>query len=77
MIILAANCPEEICKEVEYHCALSKVPTITFTGNSVDLSTICGKPFSVSALSIREPGDSEILRATETPGLKQPDGGSE
>lgn len=77
MIILAANCPENICKEVEYHSTLSKVPSMTFTGNSMDLATVCGKPFSVSALSIREPGDSEILRATETLGLEKSDGGSE
>ena len=77
LIILAANCPESICEEVKYHSTLSKVPSITFTGNSMDLATVCGRPFSVSALSIREPGDSEILRATETLGLEKPDGVSE
>ena len=77
LIILATNCPESICKEVEYHSALSKVPTVTFTGNSLDLATVCGKPFTISALSIREPGDSEILRAAETSGLEESDGGDE
>ena len=26
------------------------------------MAAVCGKPFVVSALSIREPGDSEILK---------------
>jgi large subunit ribosomal protein L30e len=29
--------------------------------DSVDLGTLCGKPFPVSAMVILEPGDSKIL----------------
>jgi large subunit ribosomal protein L30e len=65
MIILAANCPKTIREDIEYYAGLSKVPLITHKSSSLDLAALCGKPFSVSALSIREPGDSEILRLTE------------
>ena len=77
LIILAANCSESIRADVEYYSKLSKVPLITYKGSSLDLAAVCGKPFSVSALSIREPGDSEILKLTETTEAQEPSGGNE
>jgi len=65
LIILAANCPKSIREDIEYYGKLSKVPLITYKGSAIDLAAVCGKPFTISALSIREPGDSEILRLTE------------
>ena len=65
MVILAANCPKNIKDEVEYYGKLSKVPVMTYKGDSMDLANICSKMFIISALSIREPGDSEILKAVE------------
>jgi large subunit ribosomal protein L30e len=66
LIILASNVPKNVREDVEYYCKLSKVSMIVYTGSSLDLAATCGKPFTVSALSIREPGDSEILKLTET-----------
>jgi hypothetical protein len=43
----------------------------------MDLAAACGKPFTVSALSIREPGDSEILKLTETAEPDESGGGNE
>jgi len=77
MIVLAANCPKEVRESVEYYCKLSNVPVITHKGTSMDLAAICGKPFPVSALSIREPGDSEILRVTEPVEPEESSGGNE
>ena len=71
MIILAANCPKDIKDEIEYNCNLSNVPVMMFKGASIDLATVCNKPFVISALSIRETGDSDILKVienTEMPG---------
>ncbi|HKZ88033.1 MAG TPA: 50S ribosomal protein L30e [Candidatus Bathyarchaeia archaeon] len=65
MIILAANCPQDIKGKIEYYGKLSKVPVMTYKGASMDLANICGKLFIISALSIREPGDSEILKTVE------------
>ncbi|NWF86278.1 50S ribosomal protein L30e [Candidatus Bathyarchaeota archaeon] len=77
MIILAANCPEAIREDIEYYANLSNVPLIIHKGSSLDLAALCGKPFSVSALSIREPGDSEILRLTEETAPEESSGGNE
>ena len=62
LIILASNCPANIRKDIEYYSKLSGVPILDYKGTSIDLGTLCGKPFVVSALTIREPGDSEILK---------------
>jgi large subunit ribosomal protein L30e len=77
LIILAANCPKGEREDIEYYCKLSKVPVITHRGSSLDLAAICGKLFSVSALSIREPGDSEILGVMENKEPEEASGGNE
>jgi large subunit ribosomal protein L30e len=65
MIVLAANCPKDIKEDIEYYGKLSKVPVMAYKGASMDLAEVCNKPFIISALTIREIGDSEILKATE------------
>ena len=65
MIVLASNCPKNIKDDIEYYGKISKVPILTYKGASMDLANLCGKLFIISALSIREPGDSEILKAVE------------
>jgi large subunit ribosomal protein L30e len=79
MIVLAANCPQDIKDDVEYYGKLSKVPVLNYKGASMDLANICSKMFIISALSIREPGDSDILKAVEMEYYENPDtvGGTE
>jgi large subunit ribosomal protein L30e len=77
LIILASNCPQSTREDIEYYGKLSQVPVIIHKGSSLDLAAICGKPFTVSALSIREPGDSDILKLTETTEPEESIGGNE
>ncbi|MEM3616497.1 MAG: 50S ribosomal protein L30e [Candidatus Bathyarchaeia archaeon] len=78
MIIVASNCPAKIRSDLEYYCKLSNVPLIVYRGSSTDLAAVCGKPFLVSALTIREPGDSEILKLVEPmEEAEESEGGSE
>ena len=77
LIISAANCPKNTCEDIEYYCKLSNVPLIIYKGSSIDLAAVCGKPFIVSALSIKEPGDSEILRLMERAEPEESYGGAE
>jgi len=62
LIVIASNCPPDVKSDIEYYCKLSNVPTIIYKGTSIELGMVCGKPFTVSALTIREPGDSDILK---------------
>lgn len=77
LIVIASNCPRNTSADIEYYCKLSKVPFIVFKGSSLDLGGVCGKPFAVSALSIREAGDSDILKLTETVEPEESAGGDE
>jgi large subunit ribosomal protein L30e len=65
LVIFASNCPQKIRQEIEYYCKLSKIPVSIYNGDSLDLGAVCGKPFEVSALSVREPGESNILKIAE------------
>ncbi len=62
LLILAANCPESERNDIMYYAKQSSVPVHIYPGTSIDLGSACGKNFVVSALTIREPGDSEILK---------------
>jgi len=62
LIIVASNCPPETRQDLEYYCKLSGIPLIVYDGTSLELGAVCGKPFTVSAMTIREPGDSDIMK---------------
>jgi len=66
VVIRAANCPQKFSEDLEYYCNLSKIPLIVYSGTSKDLGMVCGKPYTVCVLAIRELGDSDILKVTES-----------
>ncbi len=77
MIILASNCPKDIKEDIEYYSKISGIPVIVYKGASMDLAEVCKKPFIVSALTVRETGDSEILKIAEVSKVPKTAGGTE
>ncbi len=71
LIVVAANCPKDVFEEITYYGKLSEVPVANYKGSSLDLGAVCGKHFPVSALTVREPGDSAIMRLGEKPRAAQ------
>ena len=71
LIVIAANCPTNARGDIEYYGGLSGINIVVYKGTSIDLGMACGKPFMVSALSIKEPGDSDILKLSEQPSLEE------
>jgi len=65
LIVLASNCPRDILENIMNYSRFSNVPVVIYKGTSIDLGAVCGKPFMVSALTVREPGDSDILKLGE------------
>ncbi len=61
LAIIAANSPEDIIEDVSYYAQLSDIPVYNYGGSSVELGSVCGKPFTVATLVIKDPGDSTIL----------------
>jgi large subunit ribosomal protein L30e len=58
LLVVPENIPPETLDELK---SASKVPLVRFSGTNFELGTVCGKPFSVSALTVIEAGDSDIL----------------
>ena len=71
LIVIAANCPVQTRGDIEYYGGLSGVNIVVYRGTSIDLGMACGMPFMVSALSVKEPGDSDILKLAEQPSLEE------
>ncbi len=61
MIIVAKNARPDIKEDIYYYAKLSGIPVYEFNGTSVELGTILGRPHTVSALAIIDPGESRIL----------------
>lgn len=57
MIILASNSPTPELKEQK------KVPNVDFPGTNLELGAACGKPFSISVVTVIDPGESQLLTA--------------
>ena len=62
LLILASNCPEDAKEDIIQYAKQGAVPVHTYPGTSLDLGSACGRRFAVSALTVKEPGDSEILK---------------
>lgn len=57
LFIRASNFPEHEKEVIEG----LDIPTYNYPGNNFELGTVCGKPFSISILSVVEAGESEIM----------------
>jgi large subunit ribosomal protein L30e len=61
LIILSSNIQKRIKEKMQYSCASAKTPVFNFFGNSVELGSVCGKPFAISCLCIEKSGKSKVL----------------
>jgi len=65
MIILAKNCRDAEREDIVHYAGQSEIPIYTFPGSSLDLGAVCEKPFPISAIVVREAGDSEVLKLVD------------
>ncbi len=61
LFVVASNTPLAIKSQVEKYSSASGIPLIIFEGSSIELGSVCGKPFPVSVLSVYETGSSPIM----------------
>ncbi|OGS63535.1 MAG: 50S ribosomal protein L30e [Euryarchaeota archaeon RBG_19FT_COMBO_69_17] len=57
LVVVASNCPEDALG------TLGDVRVVRFPGTNVELGAACGVPFSVAAVAVLSPGESNILSA--------------
>jgi large subunit ribosomal protein L30e len=60
-ILVSANCPKALKDEIKNNCSKSGIPCSEVGFTSLELGSICGKPFPVSALSVIDAGSSDIV----------------
>lgn len=65
LIVVAENTPKEIKDDIVYYAKLSNIPVYIYKGTSIELGTLCGKPFTVAAIAIYDVGESRILELLE------------
>jgi large subunit ribosomal protein L30e len=63
LVIISSNTPPLRRSEIEYYAMLSKTGVHHFAGTNTDLGAACGKLYRVGALSITDPGDSDIIKS--------------
>lgn len=61
LVILSKNCPEKEREQITYYAKISGTPLETAEETSIELGSICSKPFPISAIGILDEGESEIL----------------
>jgi len=61
MILVASNCPKATRDEVVQAAQKSNVNVKVVEFTSLELGSVCGKPYPVSTLSVLDAGNSEIL----------------
>ncbi|HIH22223.1 TPA: 50S ribosomal protein L30e [Candidatus Micrarchaeota archaeon] len=59
--VLAGNSPASVKSGITYISSSKGVPIINFAGSSIELGSVCGKPYPVSVLSVYEQGSSNIV----------------
>jgi large subunit ribosomal protein L30e len=65
LVIVASNCPEQFLKLLRRY---KRVGVYEFEGTNMELGAACGKPFSISVLTVVEPGESNIMTLKEQQG---------
>ena len=62
VFVVASNTPTDTRNKVSEFAKKSKIPVIVFEGTTIELGSVCGRPFPVSVLSVYDPGNSNILK---------------
>lgn len=62
VFVIASNTPEDVRTKITDLANKSRIPVIVFPGSTLELGSVCGKPFPVSVLSVYDEGNSNILQ---------------
>ncbi len=60
LAIVASNCKAEAKEDLMRHASINEVFVYEYPGSTLELGSVCGKPFSISMLGISEAGESDI-----------------
>lgn len=61
LVIVATKGKKETIADISHSCSVGEIKLIKFKETSLQLGTVCGKPYSVNAIAVMESGNSNIL----------------
>jgi len=61
IVVIASNCPEDLREKITKVAGLSNIPVIQHPKTGLDLGILCGRPFTVSAMAVKDAGESRIM----------------
>jgi large subunit ribosomal protein L30e len=62
LVVIAEKGKKQAIADLLHTCAIANVKTLKYSEGSLQLGTVCGKPYPVNAVAIIEPGNSNILK---------------
>ena len=61
LVIVAGKGRKDILEDISHACTIANVKFIKFSQGSMELGTVCGKPYPINSVAVIEPGNSNIL----------------
>ncbi|MGI0141506.1 MAG: 50S ribosomal protein L30e [Candidatus Micrarchaeales archaeon] len=61
LVVVAGKGEKHAVDDISHTCTVASIKIIKYKESSLQLGTVCGKPYSVNAVAIMEPGNSNIL----------------
>ena len=65
LLIIAGNTPKLAKEKLLSFAEFSSTPVFLFEGSGKELGSICGKPFTASAMIVEDAGKSRVLEITK------------
>lgn len=66
MVLISGNCAKDVKERIVYYSKLAGVPCHTAKEDGMEVASVCGKPFPVSALAVMDEGESSLLLKFQT-----------
>ncbi len=61
LVVITSKGKVDANNDITHLCNVAGIKMVKFKGSSMELGTICGKPYSINSLAVIEPGNSKIL----------------
>ncbi|MDE1855554.1 MAG: 50S ribosomal protein L30e [Candidatus Micrarchaeota archaeon] len=61
LVVVTSKGEVNSINDIMHLCNVAGVKVVRFKGSSMELGTVCGKPYSINSLAVIEPGNSKIL----------------
>ncbi|MDE1856088.1 MAG: 50S ribosomal protein L30e [Candidatus Micrarchaeota archaeon] len=62
LVVIAEKGKKQVVDDLVHTCNVASVKMLKYKDSSLQLGTVCGRPYPVNAVAILEPGNSNILK---------------